>query len=49
MNLIIPQELAQAILNYLVSRPYVDVFQFIEQLKGLQRVEEKRVEEKSVN
>lgn len=36
MNLIIEQELAQAILNYLTTRPYVEVFRFIEHLQKLQ-------------
>lgn len=35
MNLIISQELAQAILNYLTTRPYIEVFRFIDQLQKL--------------
>jgi hypothetical protein len=46
MNLIISQDLAQGILNYLIGRPYVEVFNFIEQLKDLKKVEDKPVEKK---
>lgn len=38
MNLIIPRDLAQAIMNYLITKPYAEVFQFIEHLKGLKEV-----------
>ena len=46
MNLIISQDLVQGILNYLIGRPYVEVFNFIEQLKDLKKVEDKPVEKK---
>lgn len=45
MNLIIPRDLAQAILNYLATKPYAEVFQFIEHLKGLKETNEKPVQE----
>lgn len=36
MDLIIKQEVAQAILNYLAERPYKDVFMMIMELQKLQ-------------
>jgi hypothetical protein len=45
MNLIIPRDLAQAIMNYLITKPYAEVFQFIEHLKMLKETNEKSVSE----
>lgn len=42
----IDEKLANAILNYLASRPYVEVFQLVEALKGLKKVEEEKEEKK---
>ena len=38
-DLIIPQELAQQLVNYLKTRPYEEVFQLIGQLLQLQPAE----------
>jgi hypothetical protein len=38
MELIIPRDLAQAILNYLAGKPYIEVFEFIAQLRALKEV-----------
>lgn len=47
MNFIISQELAQELLNYLVTKPFQEVFQLIQKLQQLHRVEEpKEVEGK---
>ncbi len=35
MNYVISQELAQALLNYIVTKPYAEVFQFVQQLQAL--------------
>ena len=35
MNYIISQELAQALLNYIVTKPYAEVFQLVQQLQAL--------------
>jgi transcription elongation factor GreA-like protein len=40
MNFIIKQELAQAILNYLIGQRYADVYQLIDALKTLPVVKE---------
>ncbi len=41
MNLIITQELAQKILNYLTEKPFKEVFQLVNELSQLKKVEEK--------
>lgn len=43
MNLIISKDLAQAILNYLAGKPYIEVFELVAQLRGLK--EEPKPEE----
>ena len=45
MNLIIPRDLAQALLNYLAGKPYIEVFEFVAQLRALK--EEPKPEEKA--
>ena len=42
----IEEQLANAVLQYLASRPYGEVFQLIAALTKLEKVEEKPVEEK---
>ncbi len=42
----IDEKLANAVLQYLASRPYGEVFQLIAALTKLEKVEEKPVEEK---
>ena len=37
----IKAELAQAVLNYLATRPYAEVFQLISQLQSLEKIEVK--------
>lgn len=39
MNLQINQELAQAILNYLVTKPYAEVYGLVQGIQKLQPVE----------
>jgi hypothetical protein len=41
MNYKLSRELLQAMLNYLATQPYSDVFQLINELQRLQVVEEK--------
>lgn len=40
MNFIIPQPLAQAILDYLVQRPYAEVHQFVAAIQQMQAAPE---------
>jgi hypothetical protein len=40
MKLIIEQELAQVILNYIATKPYAEVFQLIVQLQQLPQLPE---------
>jgi len=35
---VIPQELAQRVLDYLVTKPYIEVFKMIRELEGLPRL-----------
>lgn len=43
-NLVIPQPLAQAVLNYLARQPYADVASLVQALLQLQKVPEPREE-----
>jgi hypothetical protein len=45
MKYIIDEEILKSILNYLISKPYAEVYQGVEALKMLKVLEEK-VEEK---
>lgn len=47
MNLIIPRDLAQAIMNYLITKPYAEVFQFIEHLKMLKETDKEPTAEET--
>lgn len=40
MNYKLSRELLQALLNYLATQPYSDVFQLINELQRLEKVEE---------
>lgn len=47
MNFLISQEFAQELLNYLATKPFQEVFQLINKLQQLKKVEEpKEVEGK---
>jgi hypothetical protein len=37
----INEQLVNAVLNYLATRPYVEVFQLVEALKKVEKIEEK--------
>lgn len=41
-NYIISQELASKLLNYLIQRPFVDVFQLVQELQRLEEITEKK-------
>lgn len=40
MNFLISQDLAQELLNYLATKPFQEVFQLINKLQQLKKVEE---------
>jgi hypothetical protein len=46
MNFEISKELAQAILNYLITKPYVEVSTLIEELKKIKPIENNEKENK---
>lgn len=46
MNYKISKELHEAILQYLASRPYAEVFRAITALQGLEPIEEQSTEDK---